>query len=444
MHDLLSRGFAFNYASCMQFFDARGTQQQWLAFTQDMVATFGPIGTGLLSLNNASQQSVEALAIGTAATYASIDVVTRQFLFGAENVTAVKELIGNALVKHSEKVASVVNEADAPELSFEVALISVLDNQAICLPRNVARFAKEAIAKGKVTAATTLGDFPATQDQIALQRAGTTLGMLRPLDLKEAKDLIWFFEFTRAEAVPQDLIDQLSKLTGGPYNAGKTPRAGWADIAPVVRQHLATLSPATLRSLRDQLAAERDKPTKQQIDDAQKILQDAEVLENRAAAVVAERQGMANTRLAEFTRRDQALNTTQENVVVARGDELKREQELNRLKETPPQDDLARANIATAQTAVDDAKRTVRERSAEAELAQTLRNDAATALEQARTALFEATAAKNSRSREKTTAQERYDQLAGTERNLRNVVPVAPPQAAPVQAPLRVVVRVGE
>lgn len=123
---MLLQGFRLVYANCDEFFNTAGKHQQWIFVARDVVGAIGTIGTSVLALHDGSKMAVSNLALATGVTYSGLDIYTKNFLFSAENIAAVRELITKALEQHENGVMAL-----AP-FSYETATMHILDK--ICLP----------------------------------------------------------------------------------------------------------------------------------------------------------------------------------------------------------------------------------------------------------------------------------------------------------------------
>jgi hypothetical protein len=146
---MMTNGFGLIYASCSDFFQSAGQSQKWLIVSRDAVGAIGTLTAGLMALHDYSQTAVANVALGTGAAFAGLDIYTKNFLFGAENIESVRELTLNALSAHSEKVKSLVSV-----VTYQSATTYLLDNQEICSPMKISALARQAISRGKVVATT--------------------------------------------------------------------------------------------------------------------------------------------------------------------------------------------------------------------------------------------------------------------------------------------------
>lgn len=146
---LRDRGFALIWNNCSDFFARRGNVQQGLGLFKDTTSALTPIATGVISIARATTSAVPILSLGQAATSGGINVVAQNFLFGADNIDDVRDLILNALAAHAAKVKE--EAAKSPEeADFNWSTVQLMENQAICQPAKMLALSKDAIAKGSV------------------------------------------------------------------------------------------------------------------------------------------------------------------------------------------------------------------------------------------------------------------------------------------------------
>lgn len=142
---MLIAGMTSAYLNCADFFKGAGESQQWLFTSKDAVALIGTALTGAIGLAGGSTNAIAALALGTTSTVAGIDLYAKHFLFGADNVANVEDLILRKVADHAAKV-----QKDAGPFDFYSALQHLIDNQRLCEVQNILAAVKQAIKEGKV------------------------------------------------------------------------------------------------------------------------------------------------------------------------------------------------------------------------------------------------------------------------------------------------------
>jgi len=190
---MLDTGFTLTYSYCSDFFLSQGKRQTLLLTLRDAIATAGTLATGALALanfqNTATQSTVLAVVgLSTAGATAGIDIYTQRFLFGAENVDAVRDLTLQALNVHQNEIHKKV------DFVYDDVVKALLDNQAICTPRHIALLARHAIANAViegVTPSASQGELEAQADRAKIARLSANLGFTSALDDNQLLILWW-------------------------------------------------------------------------------------------------------------------------------------------------------------------------------------------------------------------------------------------------------------
>lgn len=244
---MLRSGFALVYANCSDFFLTAGENQKWLIVTRDTVGAVGTLATGVMSLHNASKNAVANMAFLTGATFAGLDIYTKNFLFAAENVDSVRTLISRALNVHQTAVL-----AQGP-FTYDSASMMLMDHQNICTPMPIAALAKEAIKKGNVVPdtqnATDPGGLAKIQNDIVLEKLGALLNPPSALTMEQAVALWWLFQGSPTPDEKKNLIaPRLQGLQSSPLDASGAYVLGWTKES-AVRTALKEFSAPTQASL---------------------------------------------------------------------------------------------------------------------------------------------------------------------------------------------------
>ncbi|MGY3229388.1 hypothetical protein ACVWWJ_000872 [Luteibacter sp. HA06] len=244
-------GAALVYANCSDFFAEAGRNQTRLMVWKDAIGIIGTLAAGVIALDGGSGAGdLDRLAIitlGSSAALSGIDIYTRRFLFGAENVDAVRELTLNALSAHAAKV----NE-DPPK-TYAVASLQLLDNQALCFPPRIAMLARDAIKNGNVVAYTD-GVSPAPalaaeNDRRVFEDIGDRLGMAGPISQDQGAGYYWL---VIVGADPNDqttfIAPLLSKIpdASNPFTPARALKSGGVPEKDFIRGRLARLSPKAI------------------------------------------------------------------------------------------------------------------------------------------------------------------------------------------------------
>jgi hypothetical protein len=271
--EMLETGFAAITASCDDFFQSSGRDQTRLLVLRDIIVA-ATMATGALAIadrngemgGTGNENALSWLTLGSSAALTGIDIYTQRYLFGAENIDAVRDLTMQALEVHRTAVLNPAPGTAVPA-TYERALGRLRENQAKCSPRAIARLARDAIAAGRVEADSREGSVQAARDlaadQQVLARLGEILDIGGPLSDAEAGALWWFLQTSdelkpsanEIKTVIAPLIRRI-KEARSPLAANGTPKATW-DIAQSVRDALADLSASTLIGFRRQVLVAR-------------------------------------------------------------------------------------------------------------------------------------------------------------------------------------------
>ena len=117
---------------------------------RDIIPPITALITGIIGLGDFSshpgrkEDYIQMLALGTAATSATLNIYDRHFLFGAENVGAVQTMALKAQSVHAQSVLKQKN------LSFEMAMQHLIDNQGQCSPQSILSLARSVIKDTKL------------------------------------------------------------------------------------------------------------------------------------------------------------------------------------------------------------------------------------------------------------------------------------------------------
>lgn len=258
---MLDDGFTLVYANCNDFFLSSGRQQSSLIVLRDSVATIGTLAASAIALGNInSTNSKNALAIvtlGTATALAGLDIYTQRFLFGAENVDAVRELTLNALSVHIAGVRQLQPR------TYQSAVMHLFDNQAICTPRHIYILAREAIQNGQVTSAVVgqggVGALSRSVDEKILKELGKTLNPPSSVSADQAGAFYWLLFLDATETERKTTIRGiLSGLpdSSNPFDAKGNLKSPVPNQA-LIEDSLSKLTPATRQSFAEQVAAKR-------------------------------------------------------------------------------------------------------------------------------------------------------------------------------------------
>lgn len=191
---MLDTGFTLTYSYCSDFFLSQGKRQTALLTMRDAIATAGTLAVGALALVNfqstATQSTVLAVVgLSASAATAGTDIYTQRFLFGAENIDAVRDLTLQAVAAHQIEIHS-----KHASFLYDDVVKALLDNQAICTPRHIALLARQAIAHGTIEASapsTAQKDLQGRADALVAARLASNLGLETPLSDDQLVAIWW-------------------------------------------------------------------------------------------------------------------------------------------------------------------------------------------------------------------------------------------------------------
>ena len=155
MEEFMQAAYALIYADCGAYFAHMSRNQGRTRIARDSIAPISSLITGILSVvrfeNPAAEQDASTiLAVATGAGTSALDVYDQHFLFGADNIDVVRQLVMRALAAHA--LASFVRKTNR----FDQATVHIEDNQAICRPSHILTLARQAIAAGTIEARSSL------------------------------------------------------------------------------------------------------------------------------------------------------------------------------------------------------------------------------------------------------------------------------------------------
>jgi hypothetical protein len=167
-----------------------GKDQTLLITARDAVGAIGAVSTSVMVLAKAPKSALAAVGIGTGAAYTGIDIYTKDFLFSADNIDAVRTLTNNALDTHHQAVSDAL-AADGSKKNYDYLVRQLRDEQSICTLRHIAALAVDAIKNGHLVATTNTPDqdianIARIQDETVLAALGTAFQTSGPLTSDEA------------------------------------------------------------------------------------------------------------------------------------------------------------------------------------------------------------------------------------------------------------------
>lgn len=260
--EYLESGFTLVYANCNDYFWVMGQYQTGSRVGRDLIAPVitvltGLITTGVLTDFGSDDNLLTGLTLGSAFATSGLDIYEAHFLFGAESIDSVRELIFSALAEHREKVMGL--NVQSPYH----ATMQLIDHQAICVPAHILRLVREAIAEGRVEG-TISGGTPARQDLDWRRSLASALNIQGPLTTPQAYALWRLFE--TANPPLEWVHTELSGLPAGvspvlkPENKPAVRVEPWS-YQPQILMRLAQIPSATRRAYLAQVAREAEQFT---------------------------------------------------------------------------------------------------------------------------------------------------------------------------------------
>jgi hypothetical protein len=151
-------GFALINTDCNEYMSAMARNQGRSRVARDLIGPISALITGIISLRNLSdgdeQDWLTRLSLGSAVSTAALNIVDQRFLFGADNIDAVRGRVIRALGEQADQALS---RPDA-ELNFERASIEILNSQATCTPSGILSLTHNAIETAPVSASNSATD----------------------------------------------------------------------------------------------------------------------------------------------------------------------------------------------------------------------------------------------------------------------------------------------
>jgi hypothetical protein len=243
---MMDGGFTLTRLRCNDFFAQRGGNQMRARIWRGAIAPVSAVVAGIISLVNFSDgertDAIQILGITQAATVAGFELYEREFLFDADNVNSVRQLVMRALDEHASTAM------DSPIRGFNHAVRHMMDNQMICTPANILDLVRASIAGGQVTARSQ----PATDQREPLARTNAAFAWnIMPLTDEQLGALWWLAQGGHSP----DELDVIDERLGSALSAKVlTGGAGARALAPVAQPTLGqlvdSLRPATIDQFR--------------------------------------------------------------------------------------------------------------------------------------------------------------------------------------------------
>lgn len=139
MRDYMRAGFLLALIECDHYFAHMGRNQGRSRILRDAIAPIAALITGFVALRGNTAGGIPELTLATAATTSTLDIFDQRFLFGSDNITAVRRLVFRALDAHSTAALA------ATSLNFEQASGQILAYQHICTPPEILTLTRQSI-----------------------------------------------------------------------------------------------------------------------------------------------------------------------------------------------------------------------------------------------------------------------------------------------------------
>lgn len=161
-------GYALIFADCTDYFAHMGRNQQRARVARDAITPIGNLITGIVALRGNTAAAIPELTLFGTSAASGLDIFEQRFLFDADNIDAVRQLVLRALSEHA------TNTLNAQTASFEQGAINVLDNQSICTPPHILTLTRGAIREGRLEPRTTAAPGPAAAAAAGSPNPGLT------------------------------------------------------------------------------------------------------------------------------------------------------------------------------------------------------------------------------------------------------------------------------
>lgn len=279
--DMVASGLQLVSANCREFFRSAGRNQHYILASRDGLALVTTTAIALMTLEGERARDITKVTLAGAAGASAIDVYTRNFLFNAENISAVETLTQTALKAHQ------ATALESGPYTYPTAVDRIMEAQDICTPRRIAALAKRAIAEGDITASLDSGanqTIENIRDEQVLRQLGDYLNPPSALTMDQAAGLWWLLRASPSAAETKDAIaPKFATIPAdkSPLNDNGSYKAAW-PLHSNVDQTIGRFSQQSKRYFQDGIDAYRKEKAK-----AAKEAADAEAAANTPAATAA-------------------------------------------------------------------------------------------------------------------------------------------------------------
>lgn len=275
---MLTSGMSLAQANCRGYFASAGRNQRNVIVARQVVNAVGALAVTLMLLDDVDPDSITLVELGQSTANTGLDIWTQNYLFAAENISTVEELVIKAEDAYSAVALSRTN------LDYEKATDLLMGYQAICAPRRVAALVLEAVKAGNVTPAPTnagAASLEVVRDREARRKLADVFGVPGELNDQQIGALWWLLmSYSTTETRSGQIATALGRLADVVLDNGEV-KSGWTKVGEV-RQALMLLPSDTQQTL-----AKTATDTQKAEDDRAKLVKDAA---DKAAAAVAATQ----------------------------------------------------------------------------------------------------------------------------------------------------------
>lgn len=251
---MLREGLGVVRGNCSDFFRSRGDRQQSINFVRDAVAIGGTTAGAIVGLTGGSVLAMSIIALSGATLYGGLDVYTKNFLFGVENIEAVRTLTMETLSANASKLV-----ASTDQWSFQGAADAIAENQEICKPASIAAAVRLKLrgGSGGIEAA---GENGLARNQFDMARIAiitSKLGVGSGFVIDETRLAAACWAATVDGMQYQTYIGQ-KLLPNPPFPKGPAVPTEWPAAAAQIAGECASLSTVTQNAIKTKIAELRE------------------------------------------------------------------------------------------------------------------------------------------------------------------------------------------
>lgn len=242
---LLSEGLGLVRGNCSDFFRVRGDRQQTVNLSRDVVAIGGTTAAAIIGLTGGSALALSIIALSGATLYGSLDVYTKNFLFGADNIEAVRTLTMTTLTTNANEV---ITKARSDIVTFQQVTAWIMDNQEVCKPASIAAAVRVKLRGGSVDDIRAAGEDAVARAQLDSARMlqiSALLGLPAGTSISETRLAAACWATTaEGSTVPANLAAIKTLLPRDPFQYGPDNPTTWPGKSTEIGSVCLQLSPA--------------------------------------------------------------------------------------------------------------------------------------------------------------------------------------------------------